>query len=334
MAALPDDPNSRSTDPSTDVWSPQTTPLSLDQIDEIAGAIEGHTRNRSLSKRIDRSALGEALNDLLMARGLAGVPAEDPDGLFLSGRQSGADRLMHEAFLREVFQDIGTRTRSLIRLLSSDGRDQYIREVVPGISLDIPPNAATLSVTRRILDAMHEQFRVLDASSSTDTQRASDPLAGQMSPLLNTLAVVLKHLHSSTVTPQLNASLRLELTRTGHMALDASQREGRTVDVDFDTFMTHLKAVAASVDAIARYHDSLVVTNRPNNDFLDGILLDLADIYLIATSSNRPRSSLTAGIKGPFVGFCLDVLKHYFREEYVSIGAVAKRWQRLKRAEY
>lgn len=334
MAALPDDPNSRSTDPSTDVWSPQTTPLSLDQIDEIAGAIEGHRRNRSLSNRIDRSELGEALNDLLMARGLAGVPAEDPDGLFLPGRQSGADRLMHEAFLREVFQDIGTRTRSLIALLSSGGRDRYLREVVPGISLDIPPSAATLSVTHRILDAMHEQFRVRDAGSSTDTHGTGDPLAGHMSPILDTMAVVLKHLHSSTVTPQLNASLRQELIRTGDMAPDATPRGDRSMHVDFDTFMTHLKAVAASVDAIARYHDSLVVTNRPNDDFLDGILLDLADIYLIATSSNRPRSSLTAGIKGPFVGFCLDVLKHYFREEYVSIGAVAKRWQRLKRAEY
>lgn len=334
MAAHPDDRDSRSPDAATDAWSPQTTPLSGAQIDEIVGAIEGHKRNRSLSNRIDRSALGEALNDLLMARGLAGVFDEDPDGLFLSGRQTGADRLMQEAFLREVFQDIGTRTRSLIRLLGSDGRDQYIREVVPGISLDIPPNAATLSVTRRILDAMHEQFRVLESGSSTDTQGTGDPFAGHMSPILDTLAVVLKHLRSSTVTPQLNASLRQELTRTGDMAPDASQRDGRVVDVNFDVFMTHLKAVAASVDAIARYHDSLVVTNRPNDDFLDGILLDLADIYLIATSSNRPRSSLTAGIKGPFVGFCLDVLRHYFPEEYVSIGAVAKRWQRLKRAEY
>lgn len=334
MAAHPDDRDSRSPDATTEAWSPQTTPLSLDQIDEIADAIEGHTRNRSLSKRIDRSALGEALNDLLMARGLAGVPAEDPDGLFLSGRQTGADRLMHEAFLREVFQEIGTRTRSLIALLSSGDRDRYLREVVPGISLDIPPNAATLSATRRILDAMHEQFRVLNAGSSTDTQGTGDPLAGHMSPLLNTLAVVLKHLHSSTVTPQLNASLRQELIRTGDMAPDAPPRGGHRVHVDFDIFMTHLKAVAASVDAIARYHDSHVVTNRPNDDFLDGILLDLADIYLIATSSDRPRSSLKAGIGSPFVGFCLDVLRHYFREEYVSIGAVAKRWQRLKRAEY
>lgn len=334
MAAHPDDRDSRSPDAATDTWSPQTTPLSRAQIDEIADAIEGHTRNRILSKRIDRPALGEALNDLLMVRGLVGVPEEDPDGLFLSGRQSGADRLMHEAFLREVFQEIGTQSRNLIALLGSDGRDEYIREVVPGISLDIPPNAATLSVTRRILDAMHEQFRVLDSGSSTDTQGTGGPLADHMSPLLDTLAIVLKHLRSSTVTPQLNASLRQELNRTGDMATDATPRGGRSVHVDFDTFMTHLKAVAASVDAIARYHDSHVVTNRPNDDFLDGFLLDLADIYLIATSSDRPRSSLKAGIKGPFVGFCLDVLRHYFREEYVSIGAVAKRWQRLKRAEY
>lgn len=334
MAAHPDDRTARSPDAATDAWSPQTTPLSRDQIDEIVGAIEGHKRNRSLSPRIDGTALGEALNELLMARGLAGLPEEDPDGLFPSGRQSGADRLIQEAFLREVFQEIGTRTRSLIALLNSGGRDRYLREVVPGISLDIPPSAATLSVTRRILDAMHEQLQVLDAGSSTDTQGSRDPLAGHMSPLLDTLAVVLKHLRSSTVTPQLNASLRQELIRTGDMAPDAPQRGGRRVHVDFDVFMTHLKAVAASVDAIARYHDSQVVTNRPNDDFLDGILLDLADIYLIATSSDRPRSSLTAGIGGPFVGFGLDVLRHYFREEYLSIGAVAKRWQRLKRAEY
>lgn len=334
MAAHPDDRNSQSPATSADVWSPQTTPLSEDQVDEIAGAIEGHKSNRSLSLRIDRTALGDALNDLLIARGLVGVPEEDPDGLFLSGRQTGADRLIHEAFFRERFQEIGTQTRRLIALLSSDSRDHYLREAVPGISLDIPPNAATLNVTHRILDAMHEQFRALDASSSTDMQRATDPLTGHMSPLVETMAVVLKHLHSSTVTPQLNASLRLELTRTGYMVPHALQREGRTIDVDFDIFMAHLKAVSASADTIARYHDSHVVTNRPNEDFLDGILLDLADIYLIATSSDRPRSSLKAGIGSPFVGFCLDVMRYYFPEEYVSIGALAKRWQRLKRYEY
>lgn len=310
------------------------TPLSADQIDEIAGAIEGHPRNRSLQGRIDRTALGQALNDLLRARGLAISPKVDPDGLFPSGRQGRADRLVQEAFLREAFQEIGSRTKNLIALLGTDGRDHHLRQAWPVISLEIPPNAATLSVTHRILVAMHEQLRGLDTNTSTGAPRATDALTDHMSALLESLALVRRRLRSPTVFPQLNASLRLELIRTGNVIPGATGHGVRSVDVDFDTCLAHLRAIATCADTIARFHDSRVVRNRPKDELLEGILPDLAEIYLVATSSDRPRSSLAASMKSPFVGFCIDVLRHYFPEEHVSMDAIAKRWQRLKRAEY
>jgi hypothetical protein len=80
----------------------------------------------------------------------------------------------------------------------------------------------------------------------------------------------------------------------------------------------------------AKYHTSFVQRKQPKKNRLDTLIEQLADIYANITHYPCHHSCLPHSANSYFAQFCRTILKPFFTTREVSLGAISKRWKRLK----
>ena len=80
----------------------------------------------------------------------------------------------------------------------------------------------------------------------------------------------------------------------------------------------------------SKYHASFVLRKQPKKNRLDTLIEQLAEIYSDITHYPCHHSCLPHSANSYFAQFCRTILKPFFTTREVSLGAISKRWKRLK----
>jgi len=305
-------------------WSPQTTPLSTEQIDDIINRIQSKAKYAKIE--INSSVLHEDLNDLLDATGLFRVTDEDQWFHETDGPKDTTSKNAHHTYISGVFDDLAKISNDILELLTSDGVGEYLAEVMPKNEIIIPPTA-TIGLTRHILDQAKSQLGDLAGPELSDTLGLNDPFLPKAHSILDALDQVIDKVQRHDLSPKLNAKLRAELHKSRTLTTATSLDASTTVTVDYFTMVAHLRALLTSATSLSAFERSQVPRNRERDTTLDSLLHSLAHIFLSTVGSNTSPIKLTK----PFTDFAMDVLQPFYPADSLNPSAIQKRWQRLKK---
>lgn len=321
--------------PSDDAWQPNHSVLDADQIDLISRSLRNSKSFKGGSGQL--SDLGESINDLLRATGLA---TDDDLGRYFNENgnpEAGTNANAHHSYLSEQFRGLADLAASIKTLCSGADVSEYLSEVMKTLPLE-QREAATLIQFKATLKAITEKIKKLQAiTAEHDPSRgpSNDPYPETLAAIKAKIDTILPKFDSRDLSPQLNASLRHELARAGlkSQAITTSADNSTPApDIPgFTALITRIDALSRAASALAIYERSQVREGRPHDSLLDTFLPALAPIFHSAVGSNKPDAALAATSKGDFINFCIDVLQYYFPPEDLAPEALGKRWQRLRK---
>ena len=315
---------------------PNHSVLDADQISLISRSLRNSKSFKGDPGQL--SDLGERINDLLRATGLA---TDDDLGRHFNedgNLEAGTNANAHHSYLSEQFRNLANLASSTKIQCSDSEVREYLSEVMMTLPLE-QRDAATLTQFKAVLKAVREKIEVLLAiTAEHDPSRgpSNDPYAETLAAIKAKIDTILYKINSHDLSPQLNASLLGELARVGvtSPAIPTSEDYSTPApDVPgFTALITRIDALNRAASALDIYERSQVREGRPHDSLLDTFLLALAPIFHSAVGSTKPDAALAATSTGDYINFCSDVLQYYFPPEDLAPEALAKRWQRLRKS--
>ena len=316
-----------------DRWQPSGAILDADQVSLITRSLIGSKSFKD--GKGQTSDLGERLNDLLLATGLAFDSEFDRNFWKGSSRDPGTSENAHHAYLSEQFSAIASLASEIQGHCAAPDAREYLSEVMGTLPLE-QREAATLVQFKAALLAISAKLNDLTAiSSAADHLRPSnnDPFNEALAAIQAATEKILPKLEQRDLTPQLNASLRIELMRGQRLTPTAPvvASSPHTTTAVFLALISRIDALSRATSRLAIYERSQIREGRPRSALLDTLILSLTHIFLTAVGSDKSDSSLPATSTSDFINFCIDVLQHYFPAEDLAPEAFSKRWQRLRK---
>jgi len=295
-------------------WTPQNTPLSTEQVEDIINRIRLTKKYAKAS--LNNAVLREELNDLL-----------DATGLFreVDDKKETTSKNAHHAYISDVFNDLAGVADLAIQLLSEAGISEYLSEVMSSHEITISPTA-TIGLSRKVL---HQSKLQLDDIAGPDWRampESNDPFLPKAKSILNALDKILMQVQRHDLSPKLNAALRTELRKSRTISASQAMDGETAVTVDYAATMAHLRALSAATKSLSVFEQNQISKNRDRNVMLDSLLLSLAPIFLSTVGSDTSNIKLTTS----FVNFATDVLQPFYPMDTLNPTALQKRWQRLK----
>ncbi len=294
-----------SNSPSDDTWQPNTSSLDADQISLISQSLQNTKSFKGDAGQL--SDLGERINDLLRATGLA---TDDDSGRYFNeggNPKAGTSANAHHSYLSEQFTVLASLAAEI--QTHCDGADvrEYLSELMKTLPLELR-EAATLTQFKSVLKAITEKITELQAitvAHEPSRGPSNDPYPEILAAIKAKIDAILLKLNSHDLSPQINASLRHELARAGLKSQAITTSEDNSIPAPdipgFTALITRIDALNRAASALAIYERSQVREGRPADSLLDTLLPELAPIFLSAVGSDKPDEALPATSTSDFI---------------------------------